>query len=62
MGRDDWKYDEDMMEGSGEDEAEAPKEKQCHHCLHFIPAEAPYCPWCGKQYTEPRGKPLMERK
>ena len=60
-GRDDWKYDEDMLEDSEQEEAEAPKEKHCVYCLHVVPVEAPYCPWCGKQLPEPR-KPPATRK
>ena len=56
MSRDDWKYDEDMMEG-GEEEAVPPKERPCPKCLHVIPTEAPYCPWCGKPHEEPRKPP-----
>ncbi len=57
LGRDDWKYDEEMWEGSGEDEEDARKrrpEKQCRQCLHWLPLEATYCAWCGKIFEEPR--------
>ncbi len=57
MGRDDWKYDEEMWEGSGEDEEELKKrrpEKQCRQCLHGLPLEATYCAWCGKIFEEPK--------
>ncbi len=57
MGRDDWKYDEEMWEGSGEDEEDAKKrrpEKQCPQCLHWLALEATYCAWCGKILDEPK--------
>ncbi len=57
MGRDDWKYDEEMWEGSGEDEEDPKKrrpEKQCRQCLHWLPLEATYCAWCGKIFEDPK--------
>ena len=56
MSRDDWKYDEDMWEGSGENEEEGKKrsEKQCRQCLHWLPLEATYCAWCGKVIEDPK--------
>ncbi len=51
MVRDDWKYDEDALEGEEEEEAELPPEIPCPHCLHHVPREAPQCPWCGKPLT-----------
>lgn len=56
LGRDDWKYDEEMWEGTGEEEdgAKPPKEKQCRQCLHWLPLDATYCAWCGKVCEEPK--------
>ena len=57
MSRDDWKYDEEMWEGTGEDEDEGAKrrpEKQCGQCLHWLPLEATYCAWCGKIFEDPK--------
>ncbi len=57
MGRDDWKYDEEMWEGSGEDDEDGKKprsEKQCPQCLHWLALEATYCAWCGKVLDEPK--------
>ncbi len=52
MDRDDWKYYEEMGEEE-ETGAALPTEKQCVNCLHSVPYESPYCPWCGKQFPEP---------
>ena len=56
LGRDDWKYDEEMWEGSGEEEegAKPRAEKQCRQCLHWLPIEATYCAWCGKMSEDPK--------
>lgn len=56
LGRDDWKYDEEMWEGSNEEEEDVkrPSEKQCRQCLHWLPLEATYCTWCGKVFEDPK--------
>jgi hypothetical protein len=51
MPRDDWKYDEDMWDGEGEEE-KTPTEKQCLRCNHRVPYESPYCSWCGKVFED----------
>jgi hypothetical protein len=54
LARDDWKYydeDEDMDKGD-EKGKPLPPEKQCRHCLHWVPREAPSCTWCGKPLEE----------
>lgn len=49
MPRDDWKHDEEMWEDAGEEAGkEPPPERQCPHCLHWVPREDPICSWCGK--------------
>ncbi|GAB4245377.1 MAG: hypothetical protein OHK0028_23400 [Deltaproteobacteria bacterium] len=53
MGKDDWKYDEDAWDETGEEEkTPPPPERQCPQCLHWIDREALYCPWCGKSLGE----------
>jgi hypothetical protein len=52
MPRDDWKYDEDMWDGEGEEEEKTPTEKQCLRCNHWVPYESPYCSWCGKVFED----------
>ncbi len=59
MGRDDWKYYDEMGDEEQE-ESTHPREKQCLNCLHVVPFEAPYCPWCGKQFPEPRKPPAKK--
>lgn len=55
MGRDDWKYDEEVWEASEkEDEEAAHREVQCPRCLHWLPLEAAFCSWCGKVLGEGR--------
>ncbi len=52
MARDDWKYyDDEMEEGEEEKKALLP-EKQCKHCLHWVPQESPSCSWCGKPFED----------
>jgi len=52
MPRDDWKYDEEMWEETGEEEEKPSPERQCPRCLHFVPREATYCTWCGKPFED----------
>lgn len=49
LARDDWKYWDDDMDKE-EEETPVPPEKQCRHCLHWVPSEAPSCAWCGKPF------------
>jgi len=52
LARDDWKYyDDEMEEGEEEKKALLP-EKQCKHCLHWVPQEAPICSWCEKPFEK----------
>lgn len=50
MSRDDWKYDEEMWEDTGEEKP--PPERQCPWCLHFVDYQAIYCIWCGKPFED----------
>ena len=52
MGRDDWKYDEEMWEGGEDEKMDSPPDKQCRQCLHWVPRDASYCPWCGKVFPD----------
>ena len=52
MPRDDWKYDEEMWEESGEDKEAPPPDRQCPRGLHFVPRESTYCTWCGKPFED----------
>lgn len=57
MARDDWKYDDEVWEGGEEDDGAPPgAEKECRRCLHWIPVEATYCPWCGRMIEEEKKK------
>lgn len=59
MGRDDWKHFEEF-EDEEEEGTAAPAETLCRKCLHTVPAEAPYCPWCGKPLPEPAKPPTKK--
>jgi len=50
--RDDWKYDEEMWDESGEEKEAPPPDRQCPRCLHFVPRESTYCTWCGKPFED----------
>lgn len=55
MGRDDWMYDEDSLEEAEEEgKKDVAAERQCNNCYRYVPAESPYCAWCGKPFEEKR--------
>ena len=49
MGREDWKYDDEIWDSREDEETKAPPpERQCPRCTRWVPREAAFCMWCGK--------------